>query len=467
MKGRSGGLSAAAGAGLVIALLLAAACGVFLWEPWHGPVIVTLSKSHGIDAGDLPALPLVALALGVGLFAAGKLADRRPWWGGPRAAALAAVLLGALLLSVGFVADPSAGSLVPAGGGTFDGRTEHVDGPEASPVGRWTHLAVTYDGETLRLYVDGAETSHLSLSGGISRTAKPLWIGGDRPFGEYFAGVIDEVRIYDRALSPGAVRTEMSTPIAGRGSPRALAAAYAFNTDSGTAARDSSGRGNAGEVMGASWTTHGRFGGAVRFSGDHQMVRVPASTSLDLRDAMTLSAWVRPTKAQSGWRAVIYRQRDIYFLTAGGGNQHAARLGAIDDVRGVLLTIAALWFVVGLVGSGGSRNGRPPSGYWPLVALFLGGCVIDAAFSPSVTLFGPMLAAAWCGYAASGRAETVIMYAMAAAFVCVTVLSAGSVEVELWDGHAGVARSAALGLLLLGAGVLRLRQDRAPVLEAQ
>jgi hypothetical protein len=40
------------------------------------------------------------------------------------------------------------------------------------------------------------------------------------------------------------------------------------------------------------------------------MVRVPASAALDLKDAMTLSAWVRPTESQAGWRTILHRQTD-------------------------------------------------------------------------------------------------------------------------------------------------------------
>lgn len=42
---------------------LGAAVGVVVREPWHGPVILSLSTGHGIDAGDLPVVPLVALAV--------------------------------------------------------------------------------------------------------------------------------------------------------------------------------------------------------------------------------------------------------------------------------------------------------------------------------------------------------------------------------------------------------------------
>ena len=59
---RSGRLAAAIG----VVVLLAAAVGVVVWEPWHGPVILSLSTGHGIDAGDLVVVPLVALAIYIG-----------------------------------------------------------------------------------------------------------------------------------------------------------------------------------------------------------------------------------------------------------------------------------------------------------------------------------------------------------------------------------------------------------------
>ena len=37
--------------------------------------------------------------------------------------------------------------------------------------------------------------------GTIQATDNPLWIGGNNPYGEYFTGLIDEVRIYNRALT--------------------------------------------------------------------------------------------------------------------------------------------------------------------------------------------------------------------------------------------------------------------------
>jgi hypothetical protein len=58
---RSGRLRAWIG----VALLLGAACAAFRWAPWRGHIILSLSSTHGIDTGDLPALALVAVAVAV------------------------------------------------------------------------------------------------------------------------------------------------------------------------------------------------------------------------------------------------------------------------------------------------------------------------------------------------------------------------------------------------------------------
>ena len=180
-----------------------------------------------------------------------------------------------------------------------------------------------------------------ATTGTLQRTDGPLWIGGNQPYGEYFHGVIDEVRIYDRTLSPSAVRAEMSTPIRGSGLPApGLVAAYAFDRNDGPLAPDASGHRNAGLITGAAWTPEGRFGGALRFDSDHETVRIPASRSLNLSDAMTLSGWIRPSESQGGWRTILHRQTDVYFLTA--GSSQTTRAGTFDNARALLLVAVAV-----------------------------------------------------------------------------------------------------------------------------
>jgi hypothetical protein len=65
----------------------------------------------------------------------------------------------------------------------------------------WSHLAVTFDGATLRLYVDGELVDTEAIEVADSGREGALKIGCDSQYGEYFKGRIDEVKLYNRALS--------------------------------------------------------------------------------------------------------------------------------------------------------------------------------------------------------------------------------------------------------------------------
>jgi chitodextrinase len=112
-------------------------------------------------------------------------------------------------------ASSGAGALRPAGGGTFGSSTPYVAGPTASPVNAWTHVALTYDGVTLRLFVNGTQVTTRATTGTIQATNSPLWIGGNQPYGEFFNGLIDEVRIYNRALTQTDIQADMNSPVPG------------------------------------------------------------------------------------------------------------------------------------------------------------------------------------------------------------------------------------------------------------
>jgi uncharacterized protein YjdB len=355
-------------------------------------------------------------------------------------------------------------------------------------VNTWTHVALTYDGTMLMLYVNGAQITSQSLSGAMPVSTSPLRIGGDSIWGEYFNGVIDEVRVYNRALSAAEIQTDMNTPInaapqtgltvapgtftlttfggiqqltstatysdgstqnvtsnagtsysssntavatvsttgqvkavangtatitstyggfsatatatvnipppvqtgvsvtpasftltsigatqqltvtatysdgstqnvtssaattyssnntaaatvnttglvkavavgtamiqatyggfSGNATatvnttppPTGLVAAYNFNEGVGSTVTDASGNGNTGTISGATWTTSGKFGGALSFNGTSSWVTVNDASSLDLSNGVTLEAWVR-LSTLTGWQAVMIKER--------------------------------------------------------------------------------------------------------------------------------------------------------------
>ena len=95
---------------------------------------------------------------------------------------------------------------------------DYLNSGHSPVVGQWQHLAATYDGTTARFYIDGAEVASRAFSGSVG--ASNSWrIGayGSGP-GGFFDGLIDNVRIYNRALAAGEIQTNMIEPVA-PGSP--------------------------------------------------------------------------------------------------------------------------------------------------------------------------------------------------------------------------------------------------------
>lgn len=88
------------------------------------------------------------------------------------------------------------GSL-PAAGAIVGSSYAEAYGTATLPTNTWTYLAETFDGTTLRLYVNGTQVSSMAKAGSIVTSTNALQIGGDSIHGQYFAGLIDEVRVYN------------------------------------------------------------------------------------------------------------------------------------------------------------------------------------------------------------------------------------------------------------------------------
>lgn len=71
----------------------------------------------------------------------------------------------------------------------------------------WQHVAVTYDGGTLRVYVQGVERANASLAIAIAPSTAPLYFGNLATLTRPLDGKLDEVRIYNRALTPHEIET--------------------------------------------------------------------------------------------------------------------------------------------------------------------------------------------------------------------------------------------------------------------
>ena len=174
---------------------------------------------------------------------------------------------------------------------------------------QWQHILITWNGNAnasgVRGYRDGAQSTCASVSttsGTRQDTGSAFSIGngGDR-FADNipFDGLIDDVRIYNRVLSPAEIsrlyriglgstmnRTAVSSP-----SDKGLVGHWTFDGQdiSGTRAKDRSGNNNHGTITGATKKI-GKIGQALDFDGVDDLVL----TTSDFigTGSITISAWV-------------------------------------------------------------------------------------------------------------------------------------------------------------------------------
>ncbi len=88
-----------------------------------------------------------------------------------------------------------------------------VGGNGQIPPNQWSHLATTYDGQYQSLYVNGVLVNVMPQTGVPATSTGALRIGGNSLWGNFFQGYIDEVRIYNRALTNAQIISDSTTPV--------------------------------------------------------------------------------------------------------------------------------------------------------------------------------------------------------------------------------------------------------------
>ena len=208
-------------------------------------------------------------------------------------------------------------------------------------AGQWQHYVMTYDGADAVLYVDGVEV----VRGQRTWNAANPQLGAIGRWDHvFFEGMIDDPRIYDRALTAADVAQLYADGLAApSAAPEgevvvaplpAPVAAYSF--DSETPFADDSGQGHDGVAEGAPLLGLGVLGNALVLDG---------SSALSLTDSLSLpsglaprsiSTWVRSDNNSGSGFAVSYGQQHRYAFLARSGSAAAAggfRSGATDLVR--------------------------------------------------------------------------------------------------------------------------------------
>ncbi|MBL7817975.1 MAG: T9SS type A sorting domain-containing protein [Saprospiraceae bacterium] len=112
----------------------------------------------------------------------------------------------------------------------------YVKSTTTVPLNQWSHVAVTYNGSTVRLYFNGSEVYSQSVNISLLNSTQPLYIGGIGSGGTstwLFKGCIDEVRIWNTARSASQISSNYKTYITG--SQTNLVAAYSFTNGTANA----------------------------------------------------------------------------------------------------------------------------------------------------------------------------------------------------------------------------------------
>ncbi len=217
----------------------------------------------------------------------------------------------------------------------------------------WYHVALTFDGSTKSLYVDGILMGTVSNTGTFTNTnTEPLLIGDfdntTSDNGEW-EGEIDEVRVWSDVRTEQEIRDNLNRKLDVANESN-LVAYYQFNsgiadgTNTGLdVLTDRSGSGNGGTLANlgltstsSNWVSSNAVigdqaimsgligaGNALDFDGVDEFVEVSDNASLESSSTLTVEAWVRPD-AVTSFRGIVSR----YFTAADASNVFALQIDA-------------------------------------------------------------------------------------------------------------------------------------------
>lgn len=166
----------------------------------------------------------------------------------------------------------------------------------APSANSWHQASYTYDGTTHSLYVDGV-LANSSTAGAQTAAPSRLDLGLTPGWGEYYAGILDEVRIYSRALTSAEIATLAQDP--------SLAAHFKFDEGSGLVAADSSGNGHSGTLSTAASWGQGVLGTGLQLDGSGY---VSCSAGLGLPSTSSVQSiawWMKVPSTPSTVQAVV------------------------------------------------------------------------------------------------------------------------------------------------------------------
>ncbi|MFH1947118.1 MAG: LamG domain-containing protein [Candidatus Magasanikbacteria bacterium] len=157
----------------------------------------------------------------------------------------------------------------------------------------WNHVVFSYDGQEMKLYINGEIKTTIELSGKILQTGHPMSIGQVNGHSHY-KGAIDELKIYNRAITEEEVLDNYQVVV--DNIPYALELKL-DEAESATEFTDTSGNFQIatcdGDICPISGSV-GRVGNAIELDGVNDHLTIANSLALNIADAVTLETWIKP-----------------------------------------------------------------------------------------------------------------------------------------------------------------------------
>jgi hypothetical protein len=218
------------------------------------------------------------------------------------------------------------------------------------PVGQWALITATRSAGTWNLYVNGAAVA--ITNGGTTPhvPAGTTTIGAAQGGIQNFNGSVDDVRLYNGALSSNSVIAlyhEVPTPVA----------YWKLDETSGTSAADSSGNNNTGTVYGTANWVSGEIGGALSLNGTNAYVQALSLASTQT-DNITMSAWVKWNGSTSDHQVILNNGSTAtsgyaVFLDHGNSNKLSLLAGGVAVMSSQTTLATGQWTMVTATRSGG------------------------------------------------------------------------------------------------------------------
>ena len=202
--------------------------------------------------------------------------------------------------------------------------------------GQWHHVAAVYDGTNIFLYVDGTLDVSQPATGTIAQNNSPACIGANAQAfvlscgciepGYFFNGLIDEVSIYNRALTVSEIQTIYAAGGGGKCPPTppqptctpAPTGLVGWWPGEGNA-NDVAGTNNGTLVEGVGFAP-GEVGQAFSFDGVSSYVSIPDSPLLDsLTTSITIELWLKTDQLTSDWTGIVTKGNSAWQLQATPG----------------------------------------------------------------------------------------------------------------------------------------------------